>query len=330
MPAKTISTLHRTLEMLKVVPVYPRFILSKDVCMHLESIDAGVSKRTVERDLMALTDIVGLTFGESPEGYKWSFAYDSKHQFIPALSPDEALSLKLVQKHLKLFLPSASFEKLNALFAKSDDVLENHANASEWPSLVQAMPASLSPTPSHVDQAMIDKVYEALMQKRWLVIEYGDKSKQYKIKPVGVVIRDKKLVLVALYDGFDEARSLLVHRIKYLEMSSDKFTTTFDMEKYVRDQIAAVLLSDNKINLQFHAKGYVKKLLQESTLDASQVLTDIDETWTKVTLTLPHTIELENWLLTQLQNIKLIGPAYIKQRVLKKAHAGIALNQEAE
>lgn len=66
MPAKTITTLHRILEMLKVVPVYPKFIHSKAVCAHLDAIGAGVTKRTVERDLMALTEVVGLTFGESP------------------------------------------------------------------------------------------------------------------------------------------------------------------------------------------------------------------------------------------------------------------------
>lgn len=327
MPAKTTATLHRILEMLKVIPVYPRFVHSKAVCAHLESIGAKVSKRTVERDLMALTEVVGLTFGESPDGYKWSFAFDSPYQFIPALSAEEALSLKLVQQHLKLFLPSTSFEKLNALFKKSDDVLKRDPETQNWPSLVQTMPPSFTPTPNDINQATIDNVYTALMQKRVLQINYADKPKTYKIKPLGVVVRDKKLVLVCKYEGFDNLRNLLVHRIRASEVTSETFSDNVDMSKYVNAQATAVLLSKHKIDVEFHAKGYVKQLLEESVLDDSQAIAQLDDIWSKITMSVMHTVELENWLLSQLQNIKIVGPAALKERVMKKALDGVALNQ---
>ena len=327
MPAKNIKTLHRTLEMLKVIPVYPKFVHSKDVCAHLESIDAGVHKRTVERDLMALTNILGLTFGESPDGYKWSFSFDSPHQFIPALSADEALSLKLVQQHLQQFLPSATFEKLNALFKKSDDVLKRQPETNDWPNLIHAMPPALTPTPNNIDQTIIDNVYDALMHKRCLQIKYANKDKTYKVKPFGVVIRDKKLVLVCQYDGFSNVRNLLVHRIKSAEVLTEQFTEQFNMAKYVDEQATAVLLSKDKISVEFHAKGYVKTLLQESVIDESQRLEEIDDNWFKVTMTVMHTVELENWLLSQLQNIKIIRPTNLKERVIKKARDGLLLNQ---
>ena len=327
MPAKTISTLHRILEMLKVVPVYPRFIHSKDVCTHLNTIGAGVSKRTVERDLMALTEVVGLTFGDSPDGYKWSFSFDSSFQFIPALSAEEALSLKLVQQHLKLFLPSATFDKLNALFKKSDDILKRDPEVQSWPSLVQAMPPSFTPTPNEINQTTIDNVYAALMQKRVLHIKYANKPKTYKIKPLGVVIRDKKLVLVCKYDGFDNVRNVLVHRINDSELSNETFSDSINMNKYVDDQATAVTLSKEKIDVEFHAKGYVKQLLAESVFDVTQAIEELDETWSKATMSVMHTVELENWLLSQLQNIKIIGPSVLKERVIKKALDGVALNQ---
>lgn len=327
MPAKATTTLHRILEMLKVIPVYPRFVLSKDVCNHLTSIGAGVSKRTVERDLMSLTEVLGLTFGDSPEGYKWSFAYDSPYQFIPAISSEEALSLKLVQQHLKMFLPSATFEKLNALFKKSDDVLKRDNDTQQWPSLVQTMPPSFTPIPNEINQTIIDNVYTALMQKRLLEIAYANKPKTYTIKPLGVVIRDKKLVLVCKFGGFDDVRNILVHRIDNSSLLDERFSDHIDMDKYVSNQATAVLLSKQKIDVELHVKSYVKQLLQESSLDDSQRSEDLDDTWLKVTMSVMHTVELENWLLSQLQNIKIVGPAVLKERVLKKALDGLAMNQ---
>ncbi|MDO6718681.1 hypothetical protein Q4575_04675 [Psychrosphaera sp. 1_MG-2023] len=98
MPARKVKALTRTLEMLKVVPVSPKALTKKEIHNQLLAYDPDITIRTVQRDLMGLTDVMGLSFFDSPDGYLWQFAFDSPNQFIPAITKEEALSLKLVQK----------------------------------------------------------------------------------------------------------------------------------------------------------------------------------------------------------------------------------------
>ncbi len=328
MPARKIKSLTRVLAMLKCIPVSPKFLTTTQIHAHLKLIDPDISIRTVQRDLMELTSIMGLEFGESPEGYKWSFAFDSPNQFIPAISKEEALTLKLVQQHLQAYLPSYVFQRLTALFKKSEQVLKNHPETENWSNLVRPMPQALPFMPLEINQEHIDVIYQALMEKSWLSIKYGAKDKYYKIKPLGVIIRESKLVLVCQYEGFDNIRNILIHRIKSAERLSETFSSSFSLTKYINKQAAAVLLNKEKIDLEFEAKGYVKQLLSESLLDESQVITTISNDWINVKLTIPHTVELENWLLSQLHNIRLLAPTTIKQRVLTKVKQALAINNE--
>lgn len=326
MPAEKTKALIRILAELKVIPVSPKWVSTKDIHNHLTSIGIEVTPRTIQRDLMELTEIFGLTFGDSPEGYKWSFAYDSPHQFIPALSQDEALSLKMVQEYLEKFLPSQTFEKLTALFKKSDDVLQKSSSYDRWPNLVKAIPPSLAFTPIPVNQEIIDNIYTALLNQQHLTIKYHKKNKCYKVKPVGVIVRDQKLVLVCQYEGFDNFRNLLIHRIQEADIIDEKFELNFNLQVYIDKQALAVSLSKDDIHLEFEAKDYVKDLLSDNELAPSQKVTNISNDWVNVEVTLPHTVELENWLQSQLQNIKIIAPLALKERVLKKVKASLALN----
>ena len=325
MPARKVKSLTRTLAMLKCIPVAPKFLTTNQIHRHLLSIDPDVSLRTVQRDLIELSDIMGLTFGESPEGYKWSFAFDSPNQFIPAISREEALSLKLVKEHLKLYLPSHVYNRLTALFKKSDDVLKKSSETKDWLNLVQPMPQALSFKPTNVKQEFIDSIYQGLLTKSWLKIQYDTKNKTYKIKPLGVIIRDSKLVLVCQYDGFDNMRNLLVHRLKSVEILSQTYQSDFSLKAYIANQAAGVLLKQEKIELTFEAKGYVKNL-NDSELNESQEVSLLSDGWVSVKVSVPHTVELENWILSQLHEIRLLGPDFIKQRVLDKAKQGLELN----
>jgi predicted DNA-binding transcriptional regulator YafY len=326
MPAAKTKALIRILAELQVIPIYPKWVSSRDIHNHLTSTGIEVTKRTVERDLMELTEIFGLTFGDSPEGYKWSFAYDSPHQFIPALSQDEALSLKMVEEYLHQLLPSQTFEKLTALFKKSDEVLKQSEALSRWPNLIKAIPQALTFTPITLNKEVIDNVYTALLNQQYLTIKYHKKDKSYKIKPVGILVRDQKLVLVCQYDGFDNYRNLLVHRIQEAIVTSQEFETNFNLQEYIDNQAVAVSLSSKKIKLVMEVKGYVKELLCESTLSTTQKIIPIDHIWSRVEVEIPYNLELENWLQSQIQHIKILEPEVIREKVIKKLNDALSLN----
>lgn len=326
MPAAKTKALVRILSELKVIPIYPKWVLTRDIHSHLTSAGIKVTRRTVERDLIELTEIFGLTFCDSPEGYKWSFSHDSPHQFIPALSKDEALSLKMVQEYLQNFLPSQTFEKLTALFKKSDEILKQDNSLALWPNLIKAIPQSLSFTPITLKQEIVDNIYTALLNKQYLTVRYYNKNRHYKIKPLSVLIRDQKLVLICQYDGFDDCRNLLIHRIHEATLLDEKFRSDFNLQRYIDNQTMAVSLSNKKITLVIEVKGYVKELLSESLLADKQKATSIDKHWTRVEVVTPYTVELENWLQSQIQHIKIVEPARLRDRVKANLIAALKLN----
>jgi len=330
LPVAKTKTLERILSVLKLIPVHPKWVTSRQIHQHLESANIKVTRRTIERDLLELSGIFGLTFGDSPEGYKWSFAYDSPHQFIPAISADEALSLTLVQKHLKQFMPPTSLLQLTALFKKAEQTLNKHLSLSNWPALVSSVPQAMNFKPINTNPEVTKSVYEALLEKRWLTITYKQKDKVFTILPLGVIVRDAKLVVVCQFKGFDDYRNLLLHRINSAQIQAHADTTVspiaFDLDLYVKKQAVGLLLSDKNIALFLKVRGHVRQLLEENQLNSSQTISVIDDEWLSVEITLPHNLELENWLQSQLEHIQIVSPAYVKENIVQKVRLGLELN----
>lgn len=125
MSAKAKDTLIRIVSMLGLIPLYPRWTTARQLHTALTAKGFDVSKRTVERDLNTISVLFELVDSDSPDGKKWSFNREAKHTYLPSLSLEEALSLKMTQQHLRLFLPANVFATLDALFKKADDVIRH-------------------------------------------------------------------------------------------------------------------------------------------------------------------------------------------------------------
>ena len=79
MPSQN-DTLLRLLTMLRHIPQLPKYITAKDLLGRLESDNFKVSKRTVERDLLSLSEIFSLVSNERSTPYEWSWIKEAKQQ----------------------------------------------------------------------------------------------------------------------------------------------------------------------------------------------------------------------------------------------------------
>ncbi|MDP2805772.1 MAG: hypothetical protein Q8O24_07495, partial [Gallionellaceae bacterium] len=75
------DTLLRILTMLRHIPKHPQQITAKVLHERLEEALFKVSKRTVERDLLSLSDIFSLISNERSIPYGWSWSKDASPQF---------------------------------------------------------------------------------------------------------------------------------------------------------------------------------------------------------------------------------------------------------
>lgn len=84
-----------------MIPRYPLKITAKELHSRLQSEQFVVTKRTVERDLLALSKLFPLVSDERDKPYGWSWAKDAPTFSLPGLSHNEALTLVMVEQHLK-------------------------------------------------------------------------------------------------------------------------------------------------------------------------------------------------------------------------------------
>lgn len=78
--------------------------------------------------------------------------------------------------------------------------------------------------------------------------------------------------------------------------------------------------------LELEAKGYSKTLLSESSIGTNQIETKTDDVWSSVSVTLTHSQELEHWLCSHINDIRILKPLVVKERVLHRLKEGIKIN----
>lgn len=74
------DTLLRLLTMLRHIPQHPQQITAKELTERLEADQFEVSKRTVERDLLSLSEIFSLISNERSRPYGWSWSKQANQQ----------------------------------------------------------------------------------------------------------------------------------------------------------------------------------------------------------------------------------------------------------
>lgn len=326
MPAANKDSLIRLLTMMQMIPLYPRWITAKTLHEGLGVQGYEVTKRTIERDLNRFSTILGLVSVDSPEGNKWSYSRDTQFSFLPSLSTAEALSLKMVQEHLNHHLPPFLFTNMQAMFSKADKVLHNNDTLKQWLDKVAVVPPGIPIRPHQNDPEVLATLYRGLLENRKIRIRYRNQKKEHCISLLGLIVRDNKLVFVCYYEGFKDARMILAHRVRSAELVDDKHSETFDLQRYAHSGQPGSAITNEDIILEIEVKGYVRVLLNESTIGKRQSIQPKNEHWSTVSVILPHTLELEHWLMSHINDIKILKPKIVKQRVVKKLTMGLEQN----
>lgn len=326
MPTAKGKTLPRIINMMQLIPIYPRWTTAKTLQSGLENRGFKVTKRTVERDLVEVADLFGLISSDSPDGYKWSYSKKRSDIFLPSISAEEALSLQLVEQHLEDYFPKEVFAQLAAIFKKSKDTLLRSHLLHSWPSKIASLPHVLAFKPSNIDADIKSLITQGILEQRKLEISYGNSDSTHIISPLGMLVRDTKLVLICYFYNYKEPRHLLFHRVNSAKLLTETFDTDFDTLKYSQTGAVGVLVNTEVIDVKLKVKGYAKDLFQESVLNDSQEFgrekalfsSTTQDDWVDVFVQIPHTLELENWLIGLSELIIVEAPEQLKARIIRR------------
>ncbi len=295
------ETLVFALELLRRIPRQGK-VTAKDLHRQLQG--AGLKKglRTVQRQLKSLSEHFDIECDdrEKPYGYRWK--EQSEGFCVPGLSLQDSLLLTLAEQYLRAILPAKLMQSMEVFFTQARYDLkhhEKHPPEQEWLSKVRIVDTTQPLLPPKIKPGVFEAVSNALYDNKWLKLNYKNvdgKRGNYRVMPLGLAQQGPRLYLVCRFEGFDNERSLALHRIISAEVSTMSFERPpeFDLKKYDDDGRFG-FGEGERIRLTFRIQKPNGFHLLESPLSKDQEVTELDDEY-QITATVVDTEQLNWWL----------------------------------
>ena len=298
----TLETVLLAVELLRRIPRGRKVTASE---LHDQLKEAGIVRelRTIQRQLEMLSNHFDIERDDrnKPYGYRW--LEQAKGLALPNLTAQESLLLGLAEEHLKNLLPPKLMRSMEGFFTQARRNLGPGSNSileREWPSKVRVVATSQPLLPAKVAPGVFDVVSEALYNNQWLLLDYnnaeGDRG-VVEVMPLGLAQQGPRLYLVCQYKGYENQRSLALHRIISAKASTLTFKRPkeFDLKKYDEEGRFGFGYGQ-KVQLSFCIERAYGLHLTESPLSEDQKVIEIEEELLKISATVVDSAMLEWWI----------------------------------
>jgi len=310
------DTLMRQWQMLRLVPRYPNKITTPDLIHRLADEGFEITRRTIQRDLMKLSEIYPLVCDESSKPFGWSWMANADVMDIPGMDSHTALAFWLAEQHLKQLLPTTTAHQLQAHFKTAARVLDKiptDQGAPAWRNKVRVLQRGPHLKTPVIAADVQNQVYDALLRNRRLNITYQprwqNEDKEYEVNPLGLVFKDSIVYLVCTIWDYSDIRLLPLHRIRIAQALDIPSTIPddFHLDTYIASgELDFAIGEDIKLkarvtdNLAFH--------LGERPLSDDQTIGKHDNGGNLFTATVQDTNELRWWLLGFGDQVEVLEP----------------------
>ena len=222
----SLETLQLSHELLRRIPK-SRTITAPELRQQLA--DAGFERdmRTIQRQLETLSEFYDIDRDDSTKPYRYSWKPCAKGLSLPCLSTQESLLLMLAEQHLSSLLPAKLMKSMEGFFTQARSQLGGKHTSQrerEWLKKVRVVSTSQPLLPPKIDPTVFDQVSNALYGNQWLEVDYKNaagKRTSTRVMPLGLAQQGPRMYLVCRFDGYDNERSLALHRILTARLDPD-------------------------------------------------------------------------------------------------------------
>lgn len=315
--------------MLGRIPQHPRLITARELTESLRSEGFDVSKRTVERDLLSLSEIFPLLSNERSRPYGWSWNKDAAAFSFPSMSPLQALTLELARDHLTTLLPASLLGTLAPYFKCAEGVLSSGDGVKKlanWRKKVAIVQPNQPLIPPSYPEEIIDAVHSALLSEQQLEISYASRekgaTKNYRVHPLGIVQRGAVTYLVATISDYSDIRLLAVHRIQSAQILDRPANTPegFELAKYI-DRGAFGFGESSEIELVVRFTDQTVEHLRETPLTSGQTIEPDRPGWVRLHAIVQNTAQLRWWLRAFGNQVEVLEPVSLRAEFANTAQA---------
>lgn len=297
----SLETLQIALELIQRIPK-GRTVTAAELRQQLS--DAGFERdmRTIQRQLETLSEYFDIDRDDSTKPYRYCWKERAKGLSLPSLSAQESLLLTLAEQQLHNLLPARLMKSMEGFFIQARQQLgaqDSTKHEREWLKKVRVVSTSQPLLPPKVDPEVFEQVSNALFANQWLTVEYKNaagKQAESRIMPLGLAQQGPRMYLVCRFDGYDNERSLALHRILSARASTFSFERPkdFDLEKY--DSDGRFAYGDGEfVRLSFSIEKEAGLHLLESPLSADQQVVELEDSY-EISATVVDSAMLEWWL----------------------------------
>ncbi len=320
------DTLLRQWAMLRFIPRHPRKVDTATLQGKLARAGHDINLRTIQRDLNKLSDVLPLV-GDTAKPQGWSWAANAQVMDLPALDPQTALTFKLVESHMRQLLPASTLDYLQPWFHTASGVLDQNGNGlAHWPDKIRVLPRGLPQQAPYIAPEVAEAVYQAVLLERQLRITYPGKGEEpetrtHIVHPLALVVRDRVVYLIGVFDGYTAPRQLAMHRIQSAEMGQEvaRRPEGFSIDAYIAQGEFGMVFNPQPIRLEAEFFRHVAIHLRESPIADDQVIEDMDEDNVLLRATIPDTLELRLWLRSFGDEVAVIGPDSLREEFREMA-----------
>ncbi len=298
----TLETTVLAIELLRRIPRHRKVSAPE---LHAQLSSAGIERdlRTVQRQLDMLSRHFDIERDDSskPYGYRWR--EQSPGLSVPGLTPQQSLLLSLAEAHLSSLLPARLVRSMQGFFEQARRDLmhtEGAALEREWLRKVRVVATSQPLLPPTIRADVFEAVSNALYANHWLRLDYRNaagKRSPVEVMPLGIAQQGPRLYLVCRYRGFDNERSLALHRMRAAEMLPHTFERPrgFDLKAYDDDGRFG-FGEGRRIRLSFRIQRDAGLHLLETPLSGDQHVDERADGTLNITATVTDSAMLDWWL----------------------------------
>lgn len=307
----TKETVLLALELMRRIP-RGRKVTAKELHEQLADTEIGRDLRTVQRQLEMLSEHFEIERDDrnKPYGYRWKDR--ARGMALPMLTEQESLLLTLAEQHLRSLLPASLMKSMEGFFTQARANLAPYSNAKrerEWLNKVRVVSTTQPLLSPRIKPGVFEQVSNALYANQWLAVDYENaagKRTQADVMPLGFAQQGPRLFLVCRFEGYDNERSLALHRIHSAQASSLTFERPkdFDLEKYDNDGRFG-FGEGKRIRLTLRIDKEAGFHLLETPLSDDQQVVELENTY-EISATVVDTAMLEWWLKGFGENIREI------------------------
>ena len=292
--------------------------------------ESGVNRRTVHRDLNAISD-AGYPLTAEWVGDRKLYRFITGFKDVPpvSFSLQELLTLYFLRSSLDILRGTPFHDDLAAIFRKVNSVLPpRYAAHLERISRI-TIPLLQGQRDYSRAARILTELRRALLYQNRVTISYRIPSRpdgeEYRVDPYTLIFYKGGLYLLGFAHNRQAVRTFAVERIDGLQVESERFEIPDDYHPEELFQRAFGIVSEEPFQVLVRFAPPVAHAIAERTWHPSQRLERLPDGGVELSFTAGGKLEILSWILSYGSMAELLEPAELRAELAQTAAAMAAL-----